>query len=384
MFVHGTGVRAEAYEKGFRTVCEGLRQHRPGLDVRRCYWGSDEGVRLTQGGISVPGYGSSGGNTDRLDAETERWAALYTDPYYELRLLGEAPPTSAGAFGGGLPAGDRFAHEVERFQPSDTLLTALDEHGLAQRFRSALEELPGRAEFRALVRTVGEDGYEERGAVARALLARTVLTQEGDALLAGVHRDALLELLGEELRTQGRSLQGRLGRLLSAAVLPLATSRAVHRRGQVTDGVLPAAGDILRYQAHGDGLRRRIRHAIEQAEGDSVTVLAHSLGGVAAVDLLVLEEVPRVTELITVGSQAPFLYEAGALVSLEPSAPLPDHFPRWLNVYDRRDLLSYLAEPLFPSHARDVAVDNRQPFPQAHSTYWSNPVLWEEIHTWMK
>ena len=37
-----------------------------------------------------------------------------------------------------------------------------------------------------------------------------------------------------------------------------------------------------------------------------------------------LESVPQVKQLITVGSQASFLYEIGALVSLEYPNPLPD------------------------------------------------------------
>jgi hypothetical protein len=104
------------------------------------------------------------------------------------------------------------------------------------------------------------------------------------------------------------------------------------------------------------------------------------LGGIACVDLLVTEYLPCVKGLITVGSQAPLLYEIGALSSLERSEALPEHFPEWLNVWDRCDFLSYLASPVFHSpKVRDHQVDSGQPFPHPHSAYWGNPDTWQAI-----
>ncbi|NEQ82339.1 MAG: hypothetical protein F6K26_19415, partial [Moorea sp. SIO2I5] len=108
-------------------------------------------------------------------------------------------------------------------------------------------------------------------------------------------------------------------------------------------------------------------------------ILAHSLGGIACVDLLVTQPMAQVTLLITVGSQAPFLYEINALYSLEFGQPLPDFFPEWLNIYDLRDFLSYIGANLFPNKVQDILVDSKQPFPQAHSAYWTNPATWKAI-----
>ena len=107
------------------------------------------------------------------------------------------------------------------------------------------------------------------------------------------------------------------------------------------------------------------------AAAEPVVLIAHSLGGIAAVDLLVSQPLPSVRLLVTVGSQAPFLCEIGALWSLPHGDPLPDHFPPWLNIYDPRDLLSYIGAPLFPRRVEDVEVNNKQPFPQSHSAYWA-------------
>ena len=145
----------------------------------------------------------------------------------------------------------------------------------------------------------------------------------------------------------------------------------------------PAAGDIMRYQARGSGIRCYIRRVVADAvAGDSdrsVTLLAHSLGGIACVDALIEEPIPCVDRLVTVGSQAPFFYEIDALASLSYGEPLPDHFPAWLNIYDDRDFLSYIGEGLFPGRVMDQRVDNGQPFPQAHSAYWRNDAVWQHI-----
>jgi hypothetical protein len=87
---------------------------------------------------------------------------------------------------------------------------------------------------------------------------------------------------------------------------------------------------------------------------------------------------PRVERLVTVGSQSPLLYEIGALASLKPGQPLPQDFPPWLNIFDRNDMLSYVASRLFPL-AKDFEVESGQPFPDAHSAYFANEQAWAEI-----
>jgi hypothetical protein len=114
-----------------------------------------------------------------------------------------------------------------------------------------------------------------------------------------------------------------------------------------------------------------------------VVLLAHSLGGIACVDLLIEEDLThKVAGLITVGSQAPFFYEIGALQTLPYGQPLPAHFPaRWLNIYALRDFLSYVGDQpgIFPGRVVDVLVNNQQPFPEAHGAYWANDETWKAI-----
>ena len=156
-----------------------------------------------------------------------------------------------------------------------------------------------------------------------------------------------------------------------------------HRRG-FFDNHSAKFADILHYQARGQAIRDHIRRRIEETyreTGEPIALLCHSLGGVAAVDLLVENPLNRcVSQFITVGSQAGFFYEVDALVRLPYPDPLPDHFPKaWRNVYDRSDFLSYRVGGVFPGRCTDLRVDNGQPFPQAHTAYWDNPAVIEEI-----
>jgi len=100
--------------------------------------------------------------------------------------------------------------------------------------------------------------------------------------------------------------------------------------------------------------------------------------------LLAREHIPQVRALITAGSQAPLLHELGALASLEQGAVLPETFPRWLNVYDPYDFLSYLAGRVFKGRATDLCVQSLQPFPQSHSAYWTNPEMWKAVKAFLQ
>ena len=384
VFVHGTGVREKSYDKTLATVSSELAKVRPKAQVRGCFWGREAGAFLALDGVSIPGYTESGGGREG-DEDVAVWGVLYRDPGYELRLLGlrSAVPYE----GRGHSPAEKLMGVLSGYVPSPQVRDAFREHGLDGALDRAVRTVAESPELRDAAVTADEDGYEHRHAFARAVVAATVADAADQAAdsMNGLQREALLSLISSELHTQGRTLKGKLAKAAAAPALRALTWQGRRRRGKHNDSlVLPAVGDILRYQARGDSLRRLIKRTIDHAPGDAVTVIAHSLGGVACVDLMVQEEIERVDQLITVGSQAPFFYEAGALVSLEHPQSLPGHFPRrWLNVYDRRDLLSFRAAPVFPAVATDHEVDNRQPFPFAHSAYWSNPQVWSAVGTWL-
>jgi hypothetical protein len=378
LFVHGTGVRGEGYARTFRLIGTRLAETAGGIPLNGCFWGDIEGARLHADGISVPGYRDTRGTggPSAMEREVALWSVLYTDPLYELRLLESMPPAGEVAPGTQPPAA-RLRALVAAYTPSAELLAL----AVALPLTDAVAEVRSSPEFLAAVTTarVGDPGHVR--AFARAVVAHAAVAATGDGGpdLHGATRDAVVEGIVGELGAQGRGIGEWLGRQLAGLAARAATPPLVRRRGGLTDMSTFAAGDILRYQARGDGVRRAIRAAIAASRTDEVTLLAHSLGGIACVDLLVGEHIPQVRGLVTVGSQAPYLYEIGALTSLAHPAGLPDHFPRWLNIYDRRDLLGYVGAGLFPGRVVDVEVDNGQPFPAAHSAYWSNPATWAAV-----
>lgn len=100
--------------------------------------------------------------------------------------------------------------------------------------------------------------------------------------------------------------------------------------------------------------------------------------------MLVEQKLPQVKSLITAGSQVPFLYEIDALQSLSYGERLPEYFPEWLNIYDTRDVLSYIGSGLFPGRITDKHIDNKLPFPESHGAYWQTEETWKVIFEFLE
>ncbi|MFD5486932.1 hypothetical protein ACFV1H_21595 [Streptomyces virginiae] len=408
LFVHGTGVRRERHDRLFALVRERLTARFPEARVDSCYWGDRFGATLGAGGRSVPGLRPAAGSApDAVDAETAEWTLLLADPLCELRVLAEAgwadggqdPYGPAGgaddafAMPGVQPAGVRVLALLAGLPPApphpgDELGALLHGTGLAAGFPAALTAAADSTEAaRAADRATGEPQARELAtALARAVTAGALASAGADADCTGAERDRLVELLTTRLGGDARVPGARAAAVLGRLAMRVTTQPLLNAwRGSLTVGATPALGDILRYQARGHDLREFLHARIAAAPGPTV-LIGHSLGGIALVDLLALaaargEAVPGTELLVTVGSQAPFLYELGALTALEPGAKLPYGFPRWLNVYDRQDVLSYLAGPVFPGDPRitDHEIGSRQPFPACHSAYWKQDALYERI-----
>jgi hypothetical protein len=385
IFVHGTGVREPAFSQLFERVRSELHARRPEVGVQPCYWGGTEGARLWHDGDSVPAYDATRSiDPGPEDEELAAWDMLYQDPLWELRTLaiagpagGERPPWQA-------PPGDALDASVQALVPSAELAAAVAAAGLAETFQSARVAIATSLPYRRAVAAASDGLSDLRLAVARAIVAEA-LAEQAEQIDVDIPvvpdaeaRDRVVLLLVDDLGGRERGLPGVMVAPVRGLALRVATAQARRRRGALTDATYPGAGDILLYQARGNGIRAFIaKQAVTAAE--PVVLIAHSLGGIAAVDLLVSQPLPSVCLLVTVGSQAPFLCEIGALWSLPHGDPLPVHFPPWLNIYDPRDLLSYIGAPLFPGWVEDVEVNNKQPFPQSHSAYWANPKVWDAI-----
>ena len=175
-------------------------------------------------------------------------------------------------------------------------------------------------------------------------------------------------------------------------VLKVVTNYFEDRRTALMEVVGPQLlADVIGYGTHRDSilsvLRSQLQKTADAAKGRPVLPVGLSLGGVALVDLLASWPDAPVEACVTVGSQAPLLYTFDAIPSMRYDEANPPHLPvAWLNVYDTRDFLSYLAEPLFRrsdglASVVDLRVRSGRDFPKSHGAYWELDAVWEAIAT---
>ena len=393
LFVHGTGVRQVSYNETLQLITEAMGVS---AEVLPCYWG-DLGSQLGASGQSIPAYDTTRCSlhheADIIDSYSysiDLWQALLVDPLHELRSLGLKHHSFVPPFQ--QTQGQQLIQEGLQLELSEPLRAMLLRGGIEPAtFDTARREVLVSQALRTALGDANEDLGEYRAAMARAWIATAANHAHADklqstgelwwpALVLDVDLRTLTEkLLIEALGGEERGVNQWVMHHLSWPLRWGFTRWGANRRGTMSDIAYPIAGDIMLYQARGEAIRARIRDHI-LAAAEPVHLLAHSLGGVACVDLLATEALP-VQQLITVGSQAPFLYEINALPCLPFGHPLPASLPPWLNIYDRRDFLSYIGASIFPGRIVDRCVDNRQAFPASHSAYWWNAEVWEAIRS---
>jgi len=383
VLVHGTGTRQPAYGTAFDRFVERIAGIRPTHAVAQCYWGGPHGSRLNAAGVSIPSGKSHRGLDDPLlgavtdeDAQVALWGLLERDPVFELRLLSagqvapeELPPNAA-------PSGKELTAAARRLSASATVGSLAAIAGLDGVLTDAVEAVLASPATADAMRYLLALGGTLRATLARAFVADALWRADEDLVgsfpLDGAHRDALVAAIVAELGGSDRGIGSSAGRFGLNVALRLGATRPVERRrSAITEAAAAASGDVLMYLARGEPIRTFIAEAVMAVEAP-VVLVAHSLGGIASVELLATRALPAVELLVTVGSQAPFLYELNALPTLPFGAELPPTVPRWVNVFDRRDLLGYTGAGVFPGRVEDREVDNRAPFPRSHSAYFAN------------
>ena len=176
------------------------------------------------------------------------------------------------------------------------------------------------------------------------------------------------------------------------AVMKIVTNYFEDRREALFEVIGPQMlADVIGYHAHRDSIQRVLRDELERtvagARGKPVLPVALSLGGIALVDLLAAWPDAPVEACVTIGSQAPLLYAFDAIPALRYDEADPPHLAvPWLNIYDTRDFLSFLAEPLFRrsdgvASVVDLRVSSGKDFPKSHGAYWELAPVWDAIAT---
>ena len=399
LFVHGTGVRIDGYKATLHMLRERLpHKDFPDLRIEGCPWGDQYGSRRAE--KSVFRFKESGGEEYTFeDARSDMWRLLAADPMAGVRFitlnrirypggrLGEQPPDKQ------LDRALEGLGTAEHIEPLKPLLSDAGVQHLFSEVCSIVKTDRAYAELKKVARHP-LDPYLD--ALADAIVALSIaLAKERNESPAVAFDEELLNELSEAIRRQlggvSASWVGDWAKELGGAVLGAAayagsfamlTPYLEWRRGPFAQSASPIAGDILVYQSRGDKIREVIKAKLLELGKGPTVLLAHSLGGVACVDLLLepanTDLSAHVPLLITVGSQAPYFYEINGLHSLpyqedgaQAQTAFPPHFPRWVNLHNRRDFLSYVGAEVFPGRVEDYEVRSMLPFPQSHTCYFT-------------
>lgn len=283
-----------------------------------------------------------------------------------------------------------------------------------------------------VARSTARAAIDKRNVVADAAVERVAgpetgtrgVTPADDVRLAiGEHWDAMqwLPLIQDEalLRLIGQVIGGTLGRMSDGSVVGGAERRGLGDvsgsvKGLLSDldravgaligraagnfnryfreHLLPTlvgfAGDVFVYEHQYPKIQERVRGILDEHvpgygnEGQPISVIAHSLGGMIAFDMAVAGE-PRlwISALITFGSQSPFFHvvdpRGGGLVSYLPGHPvtLPATIEEWTNLWEPLDPLAFIAAKVFKLHAGHSPSD-RPVHHLASSGLWTHSVYW--------
>jgi hypothetical protein len=228
--------------------------------------------------------------------------------------------------------------------------------------------------------------HETGKAIARAVTD----TDEPDASWAGLRGPAPAR---GPLRPLIRRRLADLDRVAGAAMRAVAGRMNHSLRHHLGPGATRFLGDVLVYQRHREQIHARVREQIAAVDPElgrrpdrPVRLVAHSLGGVIAVDMATAQEPLWTSALLTFGSQPAYFHlcdpRGGRLSPHTGQAPvvLPDSLARWTNLWQPLDVLAFAAARVFRLADGTPPVDLPLPHTASaglwtHSVYWNLPEL---------
>jgi hypothetical protein len=385
VYVHGASDRQAAVADHVQRIEGQLALAGMSFDVVASRWGEAEGARLDRIEAALPGTELVAAAFP-TDAVAMR-ALLGGGPLVELDRLTQAPPPDDAASVSAQPPRWREADQLleicqtEVGAPTETVPTPDGETqplGVACRIaatvvRNSPEYAVAHSSAVPELQLVAAAGRAVAATVAVGLSSPVEIVETVQVRIA----EAVLGAAGATI------LAGYLGIDVGPDLKRWATDVLIPHRARLMREAGLGAADVLVYQRNGDLIRRVVARSIGEAlgRGGPVIALGNSLGGIVLVDTLSAPNAPRPDLLVTVGSQAPMLAAIDALDPLR-QADSPPPFQPWLNVYDRRDFLSFVAGPVWPGveGITDREVDGGLGFPDSHGVaYLSNPEVYRHI-----
>ncbi|MFG1663814.1 hypothetical protein [Streptomyces sp. Y7] len=362
-----------------------------GVEMVPVYWG-DLGARSQFMSMTVPAWAPSAARTTTTlrDDSQPAPAELTLD-----LLPGPTPGTEGGA--GQWPRVEEEIRHVLADESTDTTVGLRHDENQHPNLQDALALLADEWDTtRWLARTDDPDLLRATAhALAHAL--GDLRAAEGDEPYGGGLRSMGGSEGGGRWRSALRRRLEDLDRIAGAAVQAVA-GRANHAlRTRIGPGTTNFLGDVLVYQRHQAAIHARVRATIDRVDprlgrgpDTAVRVVAHSLGGVIAVDMATAAVPVWTSSLVTFGSQAAFFHvcdpRGGQLADYEGEkhVALPPSLTRWVNLWEPLDMLAFSASRVFCHH--DGAQPQDIPLPHSataglwtHSAYWDMPAVAAEI-----
>jgi len=192
-------------------------------------------------------------------------------------------------------------------------------------------------------------------------------------------------------------LRERLSRIRTA--VPAATSRVAAgvARPRFHEQAATFIGDVLVYLARPGAedpqaaILAAVASTLEAAASDAsaadpLVVIAHSMGGNIVYDLLSSHRPGLVVDtFVTVGSQVGLFQELDLFAAKHPEIeppqgriPRPGNVRRWINVYDRNDMLGFAASRIFEG-VTDFEYGTGLGLMKAHSSYFIRPSFYQRL-----
>lgn len=381
IYTHGTGTRKAAFDKDWSQFK--LMAHDYGFDDVKlvpCDWGS-----VYRTGIPDPKLVRSVIPGEELLSQADAQARLLLrDPLFELRLAGmfametPATKTSAGSVQAALSHGS-WDGLAPVGVPPRTLTAACRLVANSDELAAAEVAVPP-----------ASPGQVRRAAARAALaLARSRSYRWGGSAYPDISRPTVSDddPIGELAETIGGD---------DATPPPWADALEGFARGAAwprdcsTQRAAEFFADVFWYVRSSQVIAGELAREVRTAQTrPPVVLVAHSLGGIAAIDLLSNPRRARdlkVDMLVTFGTQAGLVFAMDAMRYFrlrEPVAP-PDPVPFWLNFHGSGDLLSFKIAPLteLAVDHDDVPVDFTKMFPGSHGEYITLDLFWHRIRAY--
>ncbi|CAM5651176.1 hypothetical protein [Streptomyces purpurascens] len=366
--IHGVGNRDP---QAFTTTVAAL-QAAAGTTLVPVYWG-DLGADDRFIDLALP-FRSAGlrDTPETADAPSELLLATLLDEAVEP-ASGDLPMPLRDAIRQGLDPSRNSGLRDGRDSPdADQVLAALADEWPTTQWLS-------RSDDPSLLNETGT-------AIARAVTC----TQETDDSWAGLRGAPPAD---GTLRSLIRRRLADLDRVAGAAMKAVAGRMNHSLRHHLGPGATRFLGDVLVYQRHREQIHARVWEQVAAVDpelgrtpGRPVRLVAHSLGGVIAVDMATAREPLWTSSLLTFGSQSAYFHlcdpRGGQLSPYAGHEPvsLPNSLARWTNLWQPLDVLAFAASRVFRLADGTSPVDLALPHAATaglwtHSVYWSLPEL---------